>query len=56
MIVLNILKSEPDETVQELMQAFAEDEVTTVPLFEGDVDWGGLVDEIFGSDKIICWW
>jgi len=56
MNVLHILKTEPDETVQELMQAFADDEVSTVPLFEGGVDWEGLVDEIFSADKIICWW
>jgi hypothetical protein len=56
MKVLHILKTEPDETVEELLAAFADDEATTVPLFEGDVDWADLVDEIFASDKVICWW
>ena len=56
MKVLHILKTEPDETIEEFMQAFADDEVTTVPLFDGEVDWAGLVDEIFAADKTICWW
>ena len=56
MKVLNILKSEPDETVEELRQAFADDEVETVSLYEGDVDWAALVDRIFSADKVICWW
>ena len=56
MKILHILKTEPDETVKELMAAFADEEVTTVPLYEGEVDWTGLVDEIFTADKVICWW
>jgi len=56
MKILHILKTEPDETVRELMEATADEEATTVPLFEGDVDWTGLVDEIFAADKVICWW
>jgi hypothetical protein len=56
MKVLHILKTEPDETVEQLMRAFADDEVTTVPLYEGGVDWDGLVDAIFAADKVISWW
>ena len=56
MKLLHILKSEPDESVEEILEAFAEDEVTTVRLFEGEVDWASLVDEIFSHDKVICWW
>ncbi|MBD3853622.1 MAG: hypothetical protein IFJ96_02475, partial [Acidobacteria bacterium] len=50
MKLLHILKSEPDESVEEILEAFAEDEVTTVRLFEGEVDWAALVDEIFSHD------
>lgn len=56
MNVLHILKSEPDETVRELMQAFADDRSETVTLYDGEVDWQGLVDRIFAADKVICWW
>jgi len=56
MKVLHILKTEPDETVESLLQAFTDDEGKTVPLYEGEVDWASLVDDIFSYDKIICWW
>ena len=56
MKVLHVLKSEPDAMVESFMGAFSEDEVTTVPLYEGDVDWEALVDDIFSHDTIICWW
>ena len=56
MKVLHILKSEPDEAVEQLMAAFDGADVTTIAVYEGDVDWEGLVDGIFASDKVICWW
>jgi hypothetical protein len=56
MKILHILKTEPDETVKEFTEAFADEEVTTVSLYEGEIDWTGLVDEIFAADKVICWW
>jgi len=56
MKLLHILKSEPTETVQEFMAAFTDDEVKTVLLFEGEVDWAALVDDIFEHEKVICWW
>lgn len=56
MKILHIMKTEPDETVEELLAAFADDDSTTVPLYEGNVDWAELVDEIFASEKVICWW
>lgn len=56
MKVLHILKTEPDETVEGLLEAFADDEGKTVPLYDDEVDWARLVDDIFSYDKIICWW
>lgn len=56
MKILHILKTEPDETVEELTAAFADDDVTTVRLEKEEVDWPDLVDEIFAADKVICWW
>jgi hypothetical protein len=56
MKVLHIQKTEADETVEQLMLAFAEEEVETVPLYEGDVDWAELIEKIFAADKVICWW
>ena len=56
MKVLHIVKSEPDETVEQFQAVFTDHEVTTVRLFDGDIDWEQLVDEIFAHDKVICWW
>ena len=44
------------EFVDLRLEAFIDDEVKTVPLFEGEVDWAEVVDDIFQYDKIVCWW
>ena len=57
MKVLNILKSEPDETVEKLTKELSVTNETSVAvLYEGEVDWQALVDDIFSHDKVICWW
>ncbi len=57
MRILHILKSEPDETVEKLIHYLSEDcEATIKQLFQKDVDWCRLVDDIFSYDKVICWW
>lgn len=57
MKVLNILKSEPDETVEKLGEAVSKvNPSTVIMLYADDVDWETLVDDIFLHDKIICWW
>ena len=57
MKILHILKSEPDETVEKLSVVISmEDPTTVVMLYEHPVDWPALVDQIFGNDKVICWW
>ena len=58
MKLLHILRSEPDETVEKLINGLSEDnnDTTVKPLFQGDIDWSRLVDDIFSHDKVICWW
>ncbi|MFO7751212.1 MAG: hypothetical protein R6V54_14080 [Desulfobacteraceae bacterium] len=56
MEVLHILRSEPEETVKKLMAPFTGGQEKTTPLYEPDVDWETLVDDIFASDKVISWW
>ena len=57
MRVLHVLKNEPDETVEKLINELSEDDESTVmPLFNRDVDWLRLVDDIFAHDQVICWW
>ena len=57
MKVLNIVRSEPDDVVKTFIEAFSQgEEDKAVSLYEKDVDWPDVVDEIFAYDKIICWW
>ena len=60
--VLHILKSEPDKTVAELIEASSlEETVAVVGLYQDEitgsvVNWCRLVDDIFSYDRVICWW
>jgi hypothetical protein len=56
MTTLHILRTKPDETVQALMESFKDLDGKTVPLFQGDVDWDQLVDDIYSSEQVISWW
>lgn len=57
MKILHILRSEPEEIVEKLIDCLNENEESTVqPLFQGEIDWTRLVDDIFAHDKVICWW
>lgn len=57
MKVLNLLRSEPDDMVAQCVEAFLEDDGSKkIALYEGNVDWSEVVDEIFAHDKVICWW
>jgi hypothetical protein len=60
--VLHILKTEPDETVEQFIEAISGDEGATVVnlyrdnISDAAVNWARLVDDIFDHDKVICWW
>jgi hypothetical protein len=57
MKILHILRSAPDETVEKLIHHLSEDAESTVkPLFQENVDWCRLVEDIFSHDKVISWW
>lgn len=57
MKVLNIVRSAPDDLEKRFIEIFAESkENKVITLYEGDVDWSALVDDIFSYDKTICWW
>jgi hypothetical protein len=57
MKVLQIFRSEPDETVKQLSEAVSKSENTsTARLYSDDVNWSQIVDDIFSHDKVICWW
>jgi hypothetical protein len=57
MKILNIYKSEPDETVQKLVEIVTRDRETDSFDLQGDnPDYDALVDKIFAADQTICWW
>jgi hypothetical protein len=57
MKVLEILKSPPDENINKIIEVHsADNEVEVIKLYEGEPDYEALVDKIFASDRVICWW
>ena len=57
MKILHILRSEADPNVEKFIDVLSEgNESTVAPLYQGDVNWLRLVDDIFSHDKVICWW
>lgn len=56
MKTLHIVRSEPDQTTQILLEAVAGNDPETVKLYSNAVDWDKLIEDIFTADKVICWW
>ena len=57
MKILNIYKSEPDETVQKLVEIVTRDrESESFDLHGDNPDYDALVDKIFAADQTISWW
>ncbi|GAB6886924.1 hypothetical protein JCM13304A_04220 [Desulfothermus okinawensis JCM 13304] len=56
MKVLHVLKSEPDETTNKLMDIISGNDKDIFVLYEENVDWDKFIDEVFSHEKVICWW
>jgi hypothetical protein len=57
MKILNIYRSEPDETTKKLAEIVNRDrESVDFDLNVDAPDYDKLVDEIFEADQTICWW
>jgi hypothetical protein len=57
MKVLNVYRSEPDETVKKLVEIVTRDrDSDSFDLYDGSPDYDALVDKIFDADQTICWW
>ncbi len=57
MKVLHILRAEPDEVTRKLISGISRSsESKEVALYNGSVNYDRLLDDIFASDKVICWW
>lgn len=57
MKILNVYRSEPDDTVKKLVEIVTRDrDVDSFDLNVDNPDYDALVDKIFGADQTICWW
>ena len=57
MKVLNVYRSEPDDTVRKLVEIVNRDrESDSFDLAVTQPDYDALVDKIFEADQTICWW
>ncbi len=57
MKILYILRTRPDVTVEKFMRTVTNgDQADVRALYEENMDWSKLVDDIFEHDKVISWW
>ncbi len=57
MKLLHVLKSEPDDITQNLMEGLSEGcEVRQFELYQCEIDYDELIELIFDYDKVVCWW
>jgi len=57
MKILNVYRSEPDETTKKLVEIVTRDrEADSFNLNVAAPDYDQLVDKIMAADKTICWW
>ena len=57
MKILNVFRSEPDDTVKKLVEIVTRDrDSEDFKLNVDNPDYDALVDKIFAADQTICWW
>ena len=57
MKIVNVYRSEPNDTTKQLVKAVSEGRDTeSFNLYEGTPDYSKLVDLIMEADQAICWW
>jgi len=57
MKILNVYRSEPDDTTKKLVEIVSRDrDADAFDLNVDSPDYDALVDKIFVADQTICWW
>lgn len=57
MKVLHLLRSDPNELVQQIINKNSGEESSMeVRLYQDQVDYKQIIEKIFNSDRVICWW
>lgn len=56
MKILHILKTRPDEAMRELFEEISRNSVVSVvELYDPNIDWQILVNDILNHDQVIYW-
>ena len=56
MKILYIIKGTPDASTKKIMEVqSAGNQVTTIDLTKGNVNYDKLVADVFGHDRVFCW-
>jgi hypothetical protein len=56
MKILHILRSAPDASTKRIIEVHsAGNQIATIDLTRGAVDYDKLVADIFANDKVFCW-
>lgn len=56
MKILHILKKAPDASTKRIIEIHAAgNQVKTVELYNGAVNYDALLADVFSHDKVICW-
>jgi hypothetical protein len=54
--ILHILKTRPDEAMRELFEEISRNSVVSVvELYDPNIDWQSLVNDILNHDQVIYW-
>ncbi len=53
---LHLLRSKPDEVTEKILNLAKQENDKIIKLYEDNVDWEKLIDEIFEFDRVISWW
>ena len=57
MPTLHIYRSKPDKATEKLLKPLlGVVAVKVIKLYEGNINWNQVVDELFKHEKVICWW
>jgi len=57
MKILHVYRNAPNGDTKKLAEIVSEgNDSDNFSLYEGQPDYGKLVDMVFAADKTICWW
>ncbi len=57
MKILHIVKQAPDASTRKIIEVHTAtgNQVKTIELYKGGIDYDAIVKDVFSHDKIFCW-